>query len=183
MNTKLFIRFFSVSILFLSNNIFSQYRHQASVNNPDDGAFNQNQNIINVGVGFISGLGGIMGSGYTSSVSPAFEFSFEHAMNYNIGSSAEFSYQSATTSMTTSQIVNIFNTSTMSYSNVTYYHIDTWKLSMMRICSRAAYHFTSGPRIDPYIGALIGFSVVNATETITDAYNGNSTQSAKWNFL
>lgn len=141
----------------------SSYHHGSS--SSGDNAFSGN--LINVGIGFLSGEGKLYnGSGYNTTVAPAFELSYERAITSNIGVGLNISYQTAKSTYDGSGY-NIGPPPT--YALTPYNYTDTYKLSLLQFCVRGAYHFSAGSNFDPYVGIGIGYC------TISDAYSSTQT--------
>lgn len=122
-------------------------------------------NIINVGIGFVSGEGNLYtGGGYTSSVGPAFEASYEHALNSKFGVGLNIAYQSAKSTYTYQDL----DPTTFVLTN----YVDTYKLSLLQFCARFAYHFSAGDKFDPYVGACIGYCTIS--DSYTSTYPGET---------
>jgi hypothetical protein len=163
MKTKtLFLSLFAGAFLCSSNASYAQYH--SSGGGSGDGAWAQGTMAINVGVGFIgNGLGNVEGAGYTQSVSPAFELSFERGLNDHFGIGVGISYQSATATDTyTTQDFNYVTYQIENYSTT-----DKYTLSLLSFNVRGAYHFSAGAKFDPYIALALGYCTASATESET----------------
>jgi outer membrane protein W len=187
MKTKtLLLSLLAGAFLCFSNVSYAQYHHSGSSSSSSssgsgDNAFAQGNYDINVGVGFVgSGLGDVVGSGVSQSVSPAYEFTIERALSDHISLGVGFAYQTATASSSTSYASEIINYTTGAITPVTYTTIDAYKVSLLNVTFRGAYHFSAGDKLDPYLGIQLGYCDATATddETSNDPSVGSSSSSA-----
>jgi len=166
MKTKtLFFSLLAGAFLCFSNASYAQYHNGGG---SGDGVWDQGTMALNVGVGFIgSGLGNVVGAGYTSSVSPAFEISFERGLSEHWGIGLGISYQSATSTYTSSYATYVFNPSTFTETPVTYTTTDKYTLSLLSFNVRGAYHFSAGAKFDPYVALALGYCTASESDNET----------------
>ncbi len=166
-----------VSLCF-SNTLYAQYHHSGgSSGGSGDGAWDEGVNAINLGVGFIgSGIGDVVGSGYSQSVGPAFELSYEHALGEHWGIGVFISYQSATATNSFTTQDYVYDPTTFQYVIMNYTTTDKYTLSLFNYDARGAYHFSAGPKFDPYVGIILGYCMASASdnETSNDPNNVNT---------
>jgi hypothetical protein len=170
LSTGAFLCFNTLSYAQYSNGNSSSNNNSNSNSGSGDGSFQRGNNIITFGIGFGSGLGKALGSGYTGSVGPGLELSWEHALSSNWGISLVITDQSASesTSSTVPYYDYVYDPSTgyndiytTVYSETT---TDAYTYDMLTFCARGAYHFTSGPKFDPYIGVMLGYCTISFTD-------------------
>lgn len=141
------------------------YHHGSS--GGGDGAFAKGKFSFYAGVGFVgSGIGNVYGgsaSGYATSTGPAIELGGEYGVKDHLGVGIHFSYQSA--SATDSYTTDGFNPTT--FQPETYNNTDKVSISVIVLAARLAYHFGSNAKIDPYIGGIIGYCFVSASDNFT----------------
>jgi len=165
MKTKtLFLSLLSGAFICFSSASYAQYHGGGS----GDGAFGQGSNDINVGVGFLgSGAATIATANGTNSVGPAYELSYERGLTSNIGLGIFISDQSATSTYSSSYSDYVFNYNTFTYTPVTYTTTDNYKVSLINIDIRGAYHFTVNSKFDPYLGIALGYCDASASDNQT----------------
>jgi len=183
MKTKtLFPSLLTLALLFLcivsygqfSNNnsgnvIGNNIKNDKSEDEGGDGPFSQGDKFVNLGLGFVgSEVGSSVGSGYSNSTGPSFEFNSEKAMTDHLGLGFATSYQgaSATNTFTTQGYDSYTNTL------VNYTTTDKYSISFIQFSVRGAYHFTAGNKFDPYAGVGLGYCEV--IETLNETTNDPS---------
>jgi len=184
MKTKtLFLGLLAGAFLCFSNTSYAQY-HNGGSGGSGDGAFDEGNNVFDVGVGFVGGVNGyfstlegleVGGSGYSysNSATPGIRIDWEHGKNEHIGYGVIFDYQGGSQTTTyTEQTYNGYNPITFQpeYTNTTY--TDKWSLTWITIAAQAAYHFTVNKSFDPYVGATLGYVLATASYSETPANGG-----------
>jgi len=129
--------------------------------------FNKGDKVLNLGVGFGSGL--YTGGGYSSQM-PAISASLEVGVVDNvidkgsIGVGGYIGYTSAK----------------FDYSDFGYTY--GWKYSDLVIAARGAFHYPLVEKLDTYAGLALGYDIVTAKETgnFPNGYIGSSTASGAY---
>ena len=131
----------------------SSYHHGSG---SGDGAFSGN--IIDLGVGFVNVGFNFYGAGGSTSTTPAFEISYEHALG-KFGIGLNFAFQSSTTTFTTSG--TSYNYVTFVPSNYT--NTEKYTTSLLQFVVRGAYHISASDKLDPYIGLQLGYCTASGS--------------------
>jgi hypothetical protein len=136
-----------------TNISYAQYYHSdGSVN----GAFDEGNNVFDLGVGFGGGSAALnslfttTGYGnlsYSNNVLPGIRLNWEYGKNKHVGYGIILEYQGATFS------------DNYIYTNENY--TDKYTVSLITIGAQIAYHFTVNPYFDPYIGVTIGYIIAS----------------------
>jgi len=131
-------------------------------------AYTDATNYVRLGVGFpslltiaSSSLSGI--SNTTSSSSPPFSITFDHAITDKMSLGAYLGYATAKSSYVFPEI----NVNTLAEEDVTFSESE----SFLIIGLRYAYHFSTGDHFDPYIGVMLGYNIVGDNLTSSDPTN------------
>lgn len=168
MKTKtLFFTLLAGAFLCFSNASYAQYHSSGGSGGSGDGTWGQGVNDINLGIGFLGNGAGNVASGASASVAPAFELSYERGLNEHWGIGLNLTYQSATATTSYSSVNYVYDPSTFTYNEVSYTNTDKYTVSLLNFDVRGAYHFSAGPKFDPYIGLALGYCDASATDNFT----------------
>jgi opacity protein-like surface antigen len=132
-------------------------------------------------------LGGLssISTGYGNSliydvtgIGPAF-VKYDYGIDKELGIGLNFGYSTVGITETYTYQDQIYNSTTGTYSTVTYADIEELKIKSFTAALRFNYHFGNHPKLDPYLGLAAGYTNTKWTYT---AYSTNPSVTPSNNF-